>query len=58
VTILVARLIFGEWSVALPFGAVPATIALLTLAHDLATDHLAGFVQRHRLGARIPLHFD
>jgi hypothetical protein len=57
-TMLVAWLASEEWSVTLACGAVPAVIALLTLAHDLATDHLAGFVQRHRLGARIPLHFD
>jgi len=58
VTMLVAWLASQEWSTTLAIGAVPTAIAVLILAHDLATDHLGDFVQHHRLGARFPLHFD
>ena len=57
-TVLTTWSISQDWTAALVFGAVPATFALLNLAYDLATDHLAGVVQRYRLGSWFPVHLD
>ena len=55
-TVLVTWYFSAEWATTLAFGAVPATVALLSLADDLATDRFAGAVQRIR--TRSPLHLD
>ena len=55
-TVLVTWYFSAEWATTLAFGAVPATVALLSLADDLATDRFAGAVQQIR--TRSPLHLD
>jgi hypothetical protein len=48
----------GNWVATLWVTAIPATAAVLNLATELLGDRLARAAQRHRLGARISLHFD
>ena len=48
----------GSWVATLWVTAIPATAAVLNLATELLGDRLARAAQRHRLGARISLHFD
>jgi hypothetical protein len=55
-TVVLIWQLSGEWTVAFVVGAFPATIALLNLINDLATDRFAGLVQR--LGSWLPLHLD